>query len=65
VSYMVGCGFVIRLSFIYALSWLRYSAADLSDGADSSHIARFLVRINATTKAELGVTLYTILADSA
>jgi len=52
VSYMVGYGFVIRLSFIYALSRLRYSAADLSDGADSSYIARFLVRINATTKAK-------------
>ena len=65
MSYMVGGGFVIRLYFIYALLRLRYSAAaDLSDGADSSHIARFLVRINATTKAQLGFTLYTILADS-
>jgi hypothetical protein len=51
VSYTGGCGFVIRLSFIYALSRLRYSA-DLSDVADSSYIARFLVRINATTKAK-------------
>jgi hypothetical protein len=53
VSYIHGwLWFVIRLSFIYALSRLRYSAADLSDEADSSYIARFLVRINATTKAK-------------